>query len=238
MTKPFYVTTPIYYVNAQPHIGHIYTTLIADTLARYHRLLGEDVYFMTGTDEHGQKIERAAEAKGVDPQQFCDGISGEFKDAFNKMNMQYDYFIRTSDESHMSEVQKMWMKLESEGYIELGTHEGWYCVSDEAFCTELQVMDVEKDGKTIKVSRESGHPVVCAACSIQHCAFARTKDHFNCTSVKAKQSSYQSVYANCKFSALWLSPCTCIHSCSVSALQMFAKNCGHCQCGCLVLRLN
>lgn len=159
MAKPFYITTPIYYVNAQPHIGHIYTTLIADTLARYHRVLGEDVYFMTGTDEHGQKIERAAQAKGVDPQVFCDGISKEFSDAFKAMEMDPDYFIRTSDASHKVQVQKMWMDLEKAGYIELGKHEGWYCVSDENFCTDLQVMEVEKDGKMIKVSRESGHPV-------------------------------------------------------------------------------
>jgi len=159
MAKPFYVTTPIYYVNALPHIGHIYTTLIADTLARYHKLLGEDVYFLTGTDEHGQKIEQAAASKGIPPKAFCDQIANEFKVAFQRMGMDPDYFIRTSDESHELQVQAMWMRLEERGFIELGTHEGWYCVSDENFCTELQVQEIVKDGKTIKVSKDSGHPV-------------------------------------------------------------------------------
>eukprot|EP00667_Euglena_gracilis_P003859 EG_transcript_3873 len=159
MEKPFYITTPIYYVNALPHIGHIYTTLIADCLARYHKLLGEDVFLVTGTDEHGQKIERAAEIKGLPPKLFCDEIANEFKVAFQKFGMEPDFFIRTSDEAHEAQVQKMWMMLEEKGFIELGTHEGWYCVSDENFCTELQVQEIVKDGKTIKVSKESGHPV-------------------------------------------------------------------------------
>eukprot|EP01006_Ploeotia_vitrea_P062918 TRINITY_DN84629_c0_g1_i1.p1 TRINITY_DN84629_c0_g1~~TRINITY_DN84629_c0_g1_i1.p1 ORF type:complete len:710 (-),score=106.93 TRINITY_DN84629_c0_g1_i1:169-2298(-) len=160
MSKPWYVTTPIYYVNSQPHIGHIYTTLICDVLARYHKLLGEEVYFMTGTDEHGMKIQQAAEAQGIKPREFCDRIANDFRTAFQNFKFDYDYFIRTSDDDHAEEVTKVWKILEEKGLIEMGTYEGWYCVSDEKFCTELEVEDrTDENGKTIKVSSESGHKV-------------------------------------------------------------------------------
>ena len=98
MAKKFYITTPIYYVNARPHIGHTYTTIACDTVARRHRMLGDDTYFLTGTDEHGQKIERAAQAAGKTPQQFADEVSGEFRALWNRMGITYDDFIRTTEE--------------------------------------------------------------------------------------------------------------------------------------------
>ena len=139
--KTFYVTTPIYYVNARPHIGHAYTTIVADVLARRHRLLGDDTFFLTGTDEHGQKIERSAAAAGIPPQQFADQVSKSFEDLWKRMGIlrdtgdplyQQDY-IRTTDPRHKRGVQKLFSELYSRGFIELRTYTGQYCVSDEAF---------------------------------------------------------------------------------------------------------
>eukprot|EP00672_Neobodo_designis_P021689 CAMPEP_0174828344 /NCGR_PEP_ID=MMETSP1114-20130205/1267_1 /TAXON_ID=312471 /ORGANISM="Neobodo designis, Strain CCAP 1951/1" /LENGTH=675 /DNA_ID=CAMNT_0016062057 /DNA_START=203 /DNA_END=2230 /DNA_ORIENTATION=+ len=159
-SKPFYVTTPIYYVNASPHIGHVYSTLIADTVARYHRLKGEEVFFVTGTDEHGQKVANAAEAKGLTPFEFTTQVSDSFKQCFTDFGMKWDHFIRTTDKEHEAVVQEMWRKLEAKGDIYLGKYEGWYCVSDEAFLTAQNVTDgFDKEGKPCKVSTESGHPV-------------------------------------------------------------------------------
>jgi methionyl-tRNA synthetase len=160
-TKPFYVTTPIYYVNAAPHIGHVYTTLIADCLARYHKVKGEEVFFMTGTDEHGQKIAKAAAEKGVTPEEFTTAVADSFKSCFKNLGFDFDHFIRTTDKEHEDVVKDMWTKLEATGDIFLGKYEGWYCVPDESFVTALQVKDVvdPKSGATIKVSTESNHPV-------------------------------------------------------------------------------
>jgi len=158
--KPFYVTTPIYYVNAAPHIGHVYSTLIADSLARYHRLKGEEVFFMTGTDEHGQKVAQAAEAKNMTPYDFTTEVSNSFKECFAAFGMKWEHFIRTTDEEHIQVVQEMWRTLEAKGDIYLGKYEGWYCVSDEAFLTPQNITDgVDKNGNPCKVSLESGHPV-------------------------------------------------------------------------------
>ena len=107
MSKKFYITTPIYYVNARPHIGHAYTTIACDTVARRHRMLGDDTYFLTGTDEHGQKIERAAQAAGKTPQQFTDEVSGEFRALWERMGLTYDDFIRTTAERHKKGVQAL-----------------------------------------------------------------------------------------------------------------------------------
>eukprot|EP00744_Colponema_vietnamica_P008232 GILI01011765.1.p1 GENE.GILI01011765.1~~GILI01011765.1.p1 ORF type:complete len:708 (-),score=161.20 GILI01011765.1:58-2181(-) len=157
--KPFYVTTPIYYVNASPHIGHVYSTLIADAVARYHHVKGEQVFFMTGTDEHGQKVAQAAEKMGKTPKEFTDDVSATFKKCFEEMRLKYDYFIRTTDETHESNVKELWALLEKKGDIYLGKYEGWYCISDETFLTEQNVTDgVDKEGKPCKVSLESGHP--------------------------------------------------------------------------------
>jgi len=131
--KKFYLTTPIYYVNARPHIGHAYTTIVADVLARRHRLLGDETFFLTGTDEHGQKIERSAAAAGVPPQQFTDQVAAEFKTLWDRMGITYDKFIRTTDPAHKLGVQQLWRALESRRFIYLDTYTGSYCVSDEAF---------------------------------------------------------------------------------------------------------
>jgi methionyl-tRNA synthetase len=129
----FYLTTPIYYVNARPHIGHAYSTIVADVLARRHRLLGDETYFLTGTDEHGQKIERSAAAAGIPPQQFADGVSKTFSDLWKRMGITHDQFIRTTDEKHKIGVQKLFRTLYENGFIELKSYVGSYCVSDEAF---------------------------------------------------------------------------------------------------------
>jgi methionyl-tRNA synthetase len=131
--KKFFLTTPIYYVNARPHIGHAYTTIVADVLARRHRLLGYDTWFLTGTDEHGQKIERAALAAGIPPQQFTDQVSATFREPWRRMGITFNDFIRTTEPRHHRGVQKLFTTLEQNGFIYLDTYTGAYCVSDEAF---------------------------------------------------------------------------------------------------------
>jgi methionyl-tRNA synthetase len=133
MAKKFYITTPIYYVNARPHIGHAYTTLACDTIARRHRMLGDDTYFLTGTDEHGQKIERAAAAAGKTPQQFADEVSGEFRALWKRMGLTHDDFIRTTEDRHKKSVQYLFTRLRDNGYIYKGNYTGQYCVSDEMY---------------------------------------------------------------------------------------------------------
>ena len=131
--KKFYLTTPIYYVNARPHIGHAYTTVVADVLARRHRQMGEDTFLLTGTDEHGQKIERSAAAAGIPPQQFTDQVSAQFRALWDRMGLTYDRYIRTTDECHKRGVQKLFAELYERGFIYLSSYTGSYCVSDEAF---------------------------------------------------------------------------------------------------------
>jgi methionyl-tRNA synthetase len=133
MPKKFYITTPIYYVNARPHIGHAYTTIACDTIARRHRMLGDDTWFLTGTDEHGQKIERAAHAAGKTPQQFADEVSAQFRSLWQRMGLTPDDFIRTTSERHKQGVQALWRKIRDNGYIYKGTYTGQYCVSDELY---------------------------------------------------------------------------------------------------------
>ena len=133
MSKKFYITTPIYYVNARPHIGHAYTTIACDTIARRHRMLGDDTWFLTGTDEHGQKIERAAQAAGKTPQQFTDEVSAQFRALWERMGLTNDDFIRTTSERHKLGVQALWRKIRDNGYIYKGTYTGQYCVSDELY---------------------------------------------------------------------------------------------------------
>lgn len=132
----FYVTTPIYYVNDVPHIGHAYTTIIADAISRYKKLAGYDVFFLTGTDEHGQKVEKAAAEKGLTPIQLADKVVGRFKKLWEASNIAFDYFIRTTQTSHEQGVQKIFQKLKDKGDIYKGIYEGWYCVSDETFLSE------------------------------------------------------------------------------------------------------
>jgi methionyl-tRNA synthetase len=133
MSKKFYITTPIYYVNAHPHIGHTYTTIACDTVARRRRMLGDDTYFLTGTDEHGQKIERAAQAAGKTPQQFADEVSGEFRGLWKRMGLTNDDFIRTTEDRHKKSVQAVFRSLRDNGYIYKGSYTGQYCVSDEMY---------------------------------------------------------------------------------------------------------
>ena len=130
---PVYLTTPIYYVNDKPHIGHAYTSLATDVLARWHRLAGREVYFLTGTDEHGQKVEKAALDAGQDPQAFTDRVSQAFRDLTQVMNLSNDGFIRTTEPRHRAACQALWQELAARGEIYLGAYEGWYAVRDEAF---------------------------------------------------------------------------------------------------------
>ncbi len=133
MSEKFYITTPIYYVNARPHIGHAYTTIACDAIARRQRMLGKDTYFLTGTDEHGQKIERAAQAAGKSPQQLTDEVSAEFKALWDRMGLTYDDFIRTTSEQHKRGVQALWRKIRDNGYIYKAEYVGQYCVFDELY---------------------------------------------------------------------------------------------------------
>jgi methionyl-tRNA synthetase len=133
MNKKFYITTPIYYVNARPHIGHAYTTIACDTIARRQRMLGADTYFLTGTDEHGQKIERAAEAAGKTPQEYTDEVSAQFRALWKRMGITNDDFIRTTEERHKKRVQDLFRRIRDNGYIYKGTYSGQYCVFDELY---------------------------------------------------------------------------------------------------------
>ena len=119
--KKFYITTPIYYVNARPHIGHAYTTLTCDTIARRQRMMGFDTWFLTGTDEHGQKIQRAAEAAGKPPQQLTDEVSAEFRALWDRMGITYDDFIRTTSDRHMRGFRELWRRIKENGYIYKGS---------------------------------------------------------------------------------------------------------------------
>ncbi len=143
MSSPeaFYVTTPIYYVNDAPHIGHAYTTLACDTIARFARLDGHRTYFLTGTDEHGQKVEKAAAEAGMDPKAFTDQVSQRFRDLGQRMQITNDDFIRTTEERHKRGVQALWRELQRRGQIYLGTYAGWYSVRDESFYTESELVD-------------------------------------------------------------------------------------------------
>ena len=141
MSQSYYITTPIYYVNDKPHIGHAYTTLACDVLARFKRLDGFDVTFLTGTDEHGQKVEKAAETATISPQAFTDQVSQNFRDLTVKMNFSNDDFIRTTEERHKTACQEIWRILYERGHITLGKYEGWYSVRDETFFTETELVD-------------------------------------------------------------------------------------------------
>ena len=147
--KKFYITTPIYYVNDTPHIGHAYTTIVADILTRWHKLTGDKTFFLTGTDEHGEKIETSAEKAGKTPKEFVDAVSEQFKTAWSRLNISYTYFTRTTDERHEKTVVEFIKKIAESGDIYEGEYEGWYCVPDETFWTELQL----KDGKCPQCNR-------------------------------------------------------------------------------------
>jgi methionyl-tRNA synthetase len=139
--KKFYITTPIYYTNNVPHIGHAYTTIAADVIARWHRLKGEKVFFLTGTDEHGEKIQKAAEAAGKPTKEFVDEIVAKFKEAWRVLNISYDDFIRTTEERHKKVVEKIIKLVNAKGDIYKGVYEGLYCVGDESFKTESELVN-------------------------------------------------------------------------------------------------
>jgi methionyl-tRNA synthetase len=155
MSKTSYITTPIYYVNGAPHIGHAYTSIAADVMARFKRLDGYDVFFLTGNDEHGQKVERAAAEAGLDPQAFTDKVSADFRDMALKMGVTFDDYIRTTEPRHKAACAALWQRLEAAGQIYLGHYEGWYAVRDEAFYDESELTTLS-DGNKVAAS---GAPV-------------------------------------------------------------------------------
>jgi methionyl-tRNA synthetase len=155
MTTRYYVTTPIYYVNGAPHVGHAYTSIAADVMARFKRLDGYDVFFLTGTDEHGQKVEKAAADAGVDPQSFTDTVSAQFRALADRMGVSYDDFIRTTEERHKVTCSALWRRIAENGDIYLGHYEGWYAVRDEAFYDEAELTE-RPDGSKVA---PSGAPV-------------------------------------------------------------------------------
>ena len=155
MNKNYYITTPIYYPSAKPHMGHAYSSIIADFFARFKKIDGFNVYFLTGTDEHGLKIQRSAEKLNKDPKSFCDEISKTFEDLTKTLNLSNTDFIRTTEERHKVSVQNLWNILEKNNQIFLSKYSGWYSVSDEAFYNEDEVE--EKDGS--KISKSSGSTV-------------------------------------------------------------------------------
>lgn len=139
--SPFYITTPIYYVNDKPHIGHAYTSTACDVIARFMRLSGREVFFLSGTDEHGQKVEASATKKGVSPQKFVDEVSVNFRELLDLLNISNDYFVRTTDQNHKETVQHLWKTLVDKGAIYLGNYEGWYSVRDECFYNDSELVD-------------------------------------------------------------------------------------------------
>lgn len=154
--KPFYITTPIYYVNDKPHVGHAYTTVAADVLARWKRLEGEEVFFLTGTDEHGSKIAQTAEAQGISPQELVDRESRKFKDLWRDLSISNDAFIRTTEPRHHRAVSEAFEKLYKQGDIYKGEYEDWYCVHDETFWLESELVDgnCPECGRTVQKLKE------------------------------------------------------------------------------------
>src|SRR5690606_9612467 len=137
----FYITTPIYYPNANLHIGHAYTTVFCDAVARWHRFTGKEVRYLTGADEHGQKIERAAMANGQTPQEYVDGIVATFKDLWQRLDVSYDVFLRTTEQRHTQVVQEIFRKLHEQGDIYKDTYKGWYCTPCESFWPEARLLE-------------------------------------------------------------------------------------------------
>lgn len=161
--KKFYITTPIYYVNSEPHIGGVYTTLMADIMNRFKKLNGIETRFLTGTDEHGQKIQQSAEKAGISEQEFVDKMAKIFRDTADYMGFEYDDFIRTTEKRHKDFVQKVWEKLVDNGWIYKGKYTGWYCVSDEAYYTEEDLIKQEDGsfkttlGKSVEWKEEESY---------------------------------------------------------------------------------
>ncbi|SFV68343.1 Methionyl-tRNA synthetase [hydrothermal vent metagenome] len=187
--KKSYITTPIYYVNDVAHIGHAYTTIIADTLARYARLIGEDTYFLTGTDEHGQKIEESAKSRGREPQEYADEISKKFRDLWDEFDISYDKFIRTTDADHKKGVQKAFSIMHKNGDVYKDTYQGHYCISCETFFPELQLVDGEfcpDCGKSTSLVEEESYFFKLSA--YEDKLLAWYKDNPNCILPKSKRN--------------------------------------------------
>jgi len=159
MENKFYLTTPIYYVNDIPHIGHTCTTVVADIVARYHKLLGQKVFFLTGTDEHGAKVAEAASQEGLSPKEFCDRVSKTFFEIWPKLNIQYDYFIRTTNPEHEKIVQEILTKIYKKGDIYKAKYQGLYCIGCEKFITETDLVDnrcpLHPNREVVKQSEEN-----------------------------------------------------------------------------------
>jgi methionyl-tRNA synthetase len=155
----FYITTPAYYVNDVPHIGHAYCEIASDVFARFKRMEGYDVFFVTGTDEHGDKIARSAHDRGKEPKEWADIVSARFKEAWKKLNISYDLLIRTTDDYHEAGVQKLFEVIKDNGYIYLGDYEGWYCVPCEAYWTEKQLVDENCPdcGRPVEILKEKSY---------------------------------------------------------------------------------
>ena len=157
--KKYYITTAIAYTSRKPHIGNSYEVVMTDALARYKRLQGYDVFFLTGTDEHGQKIEEYAKNAGVTPKEYVDKVSGEIKDICRILNISYNHFIRTTDDYHEKAVQKIFRKLYEQGDIYKGSYEGMYCTPCESFWTEAQLVDGKCPdcGREVKKAEEEAY---------------------------------------------------------------------------------
>jgi methionyl-tRNA synthetase len=184
MTDRFYVTTPIYYVNGAPHIGHAYTSLAADVVARWKRLEGHDVFFLTGTDEHGQKVEKAAQDAGLDPQSFTDGVAAQFQAMGEALGISNDDFIRTTEPRHKAACAALWTRLVESGDIYLGAYEGWYAVRDEAFygedelTTNVHGIRVAPSGAPVEWVREPSYFFRLSAWQDRLLAFYEANPHF------------------------------------------------------------
>ena len=153
MDKYYYITTPIYYPSAKPHMGHAYSSIVSDVFARFKNIDGYKVHFLTGTDEHGLKIQRAAEESKKNPLDFCNEISKTFKDLCNILNLSNTDFIRTTEDRHKTSVQHLWKELEKSDDIYLSKYSGWYSVSDEAFYSDDEIET--KEGKKISITSGS-----------------------------------------------------------------------------------
>ncbi|HNI58060.1 MAG TPA: methionine--tRNA ligase, partial [Elusimicrobiota bacterium] len=178
--KTFYITTPIYYANDVPHIGHAYTTVAADVLARWRRLKGDKVYFLTGTDEHGAKIDQAARAAGKTPLAYLDPVVEKFKALWTRLGITHDDFIRTTEERHKKTVQQVFAKLEAQGDIYLGTYEDWYCVPDETFWSESELAEGKCPtcGRPVEKLKEESYFFRLSAYQDRLLAFYEQNPHF------------------------------------------------------------
>lgn len=155
-SKRFYLTTPIYYVNGEPHIGHIFTTTLVETIASWFKIRGFDTIYTSGVDEHGLKVETTAKSKGFVPQDWCDQTTTVFLTAFEKFNLHFDDFVRTTSERHIKTSSEFWVILQEKGFIYKGSYQGWYSKTEECFVPENQVKEIEVGGAKKHINSEDG----------------------------------------------------------------------------------